>query len=103
MLIAIDVNTKHDRLVPFVLTIVILEEIIPLIVIYAPGLLPSTCILPSQRERILTKRHEKQRQTYTFARLADIFKAVDQSSAKLSSLDEESVNVLCRFALLCCW
>ena len=90
-----------DRLVPFVLTIVIIEEIIPLIVLYAPGLLPSTCVLPSQRERILTKRHEKQRQAYTFARLADIFKNGDQSSAQLSSLDDESINVLCRFVFSC--
>lgn len=89
------------RLVPFVLTIVIVEEIIPLIVLYAPGLLPSTCILPSQRDRILTKRHEKQRQAYTFARLADIFKGVEQTSVQLSNLDDESINVLCRLVLSC--
>ncbi|KLO19529.1 hypothetical protein SCHPADRAFT_935321 [Schizopora paradoxa] len=88
-------NSDRNKLVPFVLTIVIIEEIIPLIVLYAPGLLPSTCILPSQRERILSKRHEKQRQAYTFARLADIFKNVEQSSVQLSNLDDESINVLC--------
>ncbi|KAJ7647494.1 hypothetical protein FB45DRAFT_782268 [Roridomyces roridus] len=43
------------KLVPFVLIALILEEIIPLIVLWAPGILPSTCILPSQRQRI----HEK--------------------------------------------
>jgi len=88
-------NSDRNKLVPFVLTIVVVEEIIPLIVLYAPGLLPSTCILPSQRDRILSKRHEKQRQAYTFARLADIFKGIDLSSAQLSNLDEESINVLC--------
>lgn len=48
------------RLVPFLLMIIIIEEIIPLVVLYAPGILPSTCLLPSQKERIDTKRREKQ-------------------------------------------
>lgn len=56
-------TTDRDmfKLVPFVAIVVVLEEIIPLIVIYAPGMLPSTCILHSQRERIETKRRQKQR------------------------------------------
>jgi LETM1 and EF-hand domain-containing protein 1 len=41
--------------------VLVLEEVIPLIVLYAPGMLPSTCILSSQRERIEAKRYEKQR------------------------------------------
>ena len=49
------------RLVPFVAIVILLEEVIPLIVLYAPGMLPSTCVLASQRERIDTKRREKQR------------------------------------------
>ena len=49
------------RLLPFVAIVLVLEEVIPLIVLYAPGMLPSTCILASQRERIDAKRREKQR------------------------------------------
>lgn len=41
--------------------ILIAEEVIPLVVLYAPGLLPSTCLLPSQKERIDAKRREKQK------------------------------------------
>ncbi|KAJ7209544.1 hypothetical protein GGX14DRAFT_543130 [Mycena pura] len=52
-------STDIKRLVPFVLIALILEEIIPLIVLYAPGMLPSTCILPSQRERIREKATDK--------------------------------------------
>jgi len=48
------------KLVPFVMIVLVIEEIIPLIVLYAPWMLPSTCILPSQRERIEKKRREKQ-------------------------------------------
>lgn len=48
------------KLVPFVLIALVLEEIIPLLVLYAPWMLPSTCIMPSQAERIRTKRRELQ-------------------------------------------
>jgi hypothetical protein len=37
----------------------ILEEIIPLIVIWAPGMLPTTCLLPSQRHRIREAEMDK--------------------------------------------
>ena len=47
------------RLIPFVIIALILEEAIPLIAIYAPFMLPSTCILPSQLQRMEDKRAEK--------------------------------------------
>lgn len=47
-------------MIPFVVTVIVLEELIPLIVLYAPFMLPSTCVLPSQRERIAAKAQEKQ-------------------------------------------
>lgn len=56
-------TNKQDtlKLIPFLLMILIIEEIIPLVVVYAPFILPSTCLLPSQKERIDTKRREKQK------------------------------------------
>ncbi|GLB37235.1 putative LETM1-like protein [Lyophyllum shimeji] len=48
-----------NKVVPFLFIALLLEEVIPLIAIYAPFMLPSTCILPSQRERIEQKRTEK--------------------------------------------
>ncbi|KAF8894920.1 hypothetical protein CPB84DRAFT_1782640 [Gymnopilus junonius] len=56
------IETQKDdvnKVVPFLIIALVLEEIIPLIAIYAPFMLPSTCILPSQRERIEAKRAEK--------------------------------------------
>ncbi|KAJ7188467.1 hypothetical protein C8R46DRAFT_1054774 [Mycena filopes] len=47
------------RLVPFVIIALILEEIIPLIALWAPGMLPTTCVLPSQRIRIQEKGADK--------------------------------------------
>ena len=51
-------DSPANRLVPFVLVLVTLEELIPLMVLYAPFMLPSTCVLPSQRERILSKQRQ---------------------------------------------
>lgn len=47
------------RVIPFIVFALLLEEVIPLIAIYVPSLLPSTCILPSQRARIQEKKTEK--------------------------------------------
>ena len=70
-------HRSRPRLVPFVAIVLLLEEVIPLIVLYAPGMLPSTCILASQRERIDAKRREKQRAYAETSRDAflDVFKA----------------------------
>jgi LETM1-like protein len=47
------------RIIPFVFIALILEEAIPVIAICAPFMLPSTCILPSQQQRIEEQRAEK--------------------------------------------
>lgn len=76
--------------------VLILEEVIPLIVLYAPGMLPSTCILASQRERIDTKRREKQR-TYAET-MRDVFSDVHRAgpAALASSLPSRiSGTALC--------
>jgi hypothetical protein len=53
-------STFWYRLVPFVVVVILLEEIIPLIAIYAPFMLPSTCILPSQRTRMENAKKDRQ-------------------------------------------
>ncbi|KAF8647166.1 hypothetical protein AX16_006996 [Volvariella volvacea WC 439] len=55
------IRTQKDdvnKVVPFLVIALLLEEVIPLIAIYAPFMLPSTCILPSQRARIEEKKTE---------------------------------------------
>ncbi|MCO5565863.1 hypothetical protein L7F22_019538 [Adiantum nelumboides] len=55
----IELHEADVRKLPLFLAILlILEEILPLVVIYAPSLLPSTCILPSQS---LKMRAEEER------------------------------------------
>ncbi|KAE8244256.1 hypothetical protein A4X13_0g6729 [Tilletia indica] len=48
-------NSDMRKLPLFLAIVLILEEVLPLVVIYAPGLLPSTCILPSQIAKIREK------------------------------------------------
>ncbi|KAI0256312.1 hypothetical protein BJV78DRAFT_1358280 [Lactifluus subvellereus] len=99
-------TNKSDlaRLVPFVAIVLVLEEVIPLIVLYAPGMLPSTCILASQRERIDTKRREKQRAFAETMRgiFSDVYKA--GPTALASSLPSTgSGTALCGLLSLSTW
>ncbi|KAH7923939.1 hypothetical protein BV22DRAFT_1091891 [Leucogyrophana mollusca] len=43
------------KLIPFVIIVLVAEEVIPFIALYAPRMLPSTCVLPGQRDRIAAK------------------------------------------------
>ncbi|KAI0674838.1 hypothetical protein C8Q78DRAFT_1182760 [Trametes maxima] len=84
------------KLIPFALIIIIAEEAIPLVVIYTPFLLPSTCLLPSQKERIDAKRREKQ---LVFAEtMKPVFesvhsRALSEPDASLDSLLDRSTLV----------
>lgn len=56
-------RTQGDlwRIVPFVFFLMTLEEILPLMVLYTPGLLPTTTILPSQFLRIKSQEETNRR------------------------------------------
>ncbi|ESK92949.1 hypothetical protein Moror_9022 [Moniliophthora roreri MCA 2997] len=61
----IEVQRKDiSKVIPFVVVAVILEELIPVIALYAPFMLPSTCVLPAQRERIEEKKAIKALASY---------------------------------------
>ncbi|KAJ7048174.1 hypothetical protein C8F01DRAFT_1072293 [Mycena amicta] len=81
------------RLAPFVLTALILEEVIPLIIIWAPGFLPSTCILPSQRERIQERATEKALAFITShgPSLATLTRAASDGEIPLAALNRPEV------------
>ncbi|KAI0790685.1 hypothetical protein C8Q75DRAFT_851782 [Abortiporus biennis] len=79
-------NEDRLKLIPFVLIIIVIEEIIPLIVMYAPFILPSTCILPSQQERIVEKRREKQQGFAVHPVFEEIRKLQDISMASITPL-----------------
>ncbi len=56
-------RTEGDlyRLIPFVMILAILEELLPLLVLYAPWMLPTTCVLPSQLLRIKWDEESRRR------------------------------------------
>ena len=40
--------------------VIVAEELVPFIALYAPRMLPSTCVLPGQRDRIVSRARTKQ-------------------------------------------
>ncbi|CAG8470186.1 2843_t:CDS:2 [Paraglomus occultum] len=59
-------TTRRDmkRLLPFGLMLIIIPEAIPFVIYFAPGLIPSTCILPAQLEKRRRKIHETRQAIY---------------------------------------
>ncbi|KAH8553202.1 LETM1-like protein [Umbelopsis sp. PMI_123] len=53
------------KLIPFAAIFLILAESIPLIVMFAPGLVPSTCVTPSQMKKQREKMYNKRLQMST--------------------------------------
>ncbi|CAG8631312.1 8939_t:CDS:2, partial [Ambispora leptoticha] len=50
----------RSKLIPFALTLITVAELLPLLVIMAPFLVPSTCVTPEQLEKTRRKLYEKQ-------------------------------------------
>lgn len=57
-----------NKVIPFLVIAVLLEELIPVIAIYTPFMLPSPCLLPAQRERIEEKKAQKALSTLSSTR-----------------------------------
>lgn len=106
---------EPDRLYKFkeleLQVVLIMEELIPLIAIYAPFMLPSTTIFPSQLKRIQDKALEKQA---TFATRKDAFRSIIEAGAqqqpgktvdllKLRSLGSMSTKSTCGVLRLATW
>ena len=67
-------SSDMRRLPLFLLLLLTVEELLPLMVIYTPFMLPSTCILPSQRLSIM-KRFEVKRK----AAVVELRRHVDEN------------------------
>lgn len=95
------------KLIPFLIIALVLEEVVPLIAIYAPFMLPSTCILPSQLERIQSTRTNKQiaaselyRRIYEDIQLKEVGGRVPLASL---GRDDASSQALCMLLRLPSW
>ncbi len=82
--------------VPFLITAVLLEELIPVMVLYAPAMLPSTCILPGQLRRIRDKKVQKARDALPMLRTAHEYLEVSKEGPfpfRKEDLDDEEVDM----------
>jgi LETM1 and EF-hand domain-containing protein 1 len=91
-------RTQGDliRLVPFVVLLATLEELLPLMVLYSPWMLPTATILPSQLLRI--KAAEEERRRGALLELGKHIKGISQGTSPkgVQDLDSLELNQLCR-------
>lgn len=83
--------------------VVIMEELIPFIALYVPRMLPSTCILPGQRDRINAKACNNQLLALTANQ--QIFELLLKQSESLGFIATQSLGqpgALCRCVLSKC-
>ncbi|KAG8900967.1 Superkiller protein 3, partial [Tulasnella sp. 403] len=100
-------NQDIIKLVPFLLIVLVIEEIIPLVVLYAPGILPSTCVLPSQLERIKNKSEETRKEAILAMQFAlkryNGTQQQDMAARGVEALDSDLVEYLCKTFGLPTW
>ena len=78
------------RLVPFLLIILVAEELVPLVALYAPRMLPSTCVLPGQRDRILSRARNQQ--VTALFHYRNVFEAMSNEGLKTGFFAIEDVG-----------
>ncbi|KAG9220866.1 hypothetical protein CCMSSC00406_0002534 [Pleurotus cornucopiae] len=87
------------KLVPFIIIVLVVEEIVPLIAIYAPFMLPSTCILPSQKERIHSQKETKA--LSIAAEYQDTLKQLANEAAEASPFSLSRISIPEGFMAIC--
>lgn len=84
---------------PFIIIVLVVEEIVPLIAIYAPFMLPSTCILPSQKERIHSQKETKA--LSIAAEYQDTLKQLADEAAAASPFSLSRISIPEGFMAIC--
>jgi LETM1 and EF-hand domain-containing protein 1 len=73
-----------------------MEELIPFIALYVPRMLPSTCVLPGQRDRINAKARDNQRLVLAENwQLFNLLRKENESSGFIPTLSLENAGALC--------
>ncbi|KAG1904313.1 uncharacterized protein F5891DRAFT_1014049 [Suillus fuscotomentosus] len=93
------IRTFHQdalKLIPFVIVVVVMEELIPFIALYVPRMLPSTCVLPGQRDRISAKARDNQQLVLAGNwQLFDVLRKESESSGFIPTLSLKNPGALC--------
>ncbi|KAG1865867.1 hypothetical protein DFJ58DRAFT_743214 [Suillus subalutaceus] len=92
------------KLIPFVIVVLVMEELIPFIALYVPRMLPSTCVLPGQRDRISAKARNNQQLVLTGNwRLFDLLRKESESSGFIPTLSLKNPGALCGVVGISAW
>lgn len=84
------------KLIPFVIVVVVMEELIPFIALYVPRMLPSTCVLPGQRDRINAKARNNQQLVLAGNwQIFDLLRKESESSGFIPTLSLKNPGALC--------
>ncbi|KAG2153856.1 hypothetical protein DEU56DRAFT_771404 [Suillus clintonianus] len=84
------------KLIPFVIVVVVMEELIPFIALYVPRMLPSTCVLPGQRDRINSKARDNQQLALAGNwELFDLLRKESENSGFIPTLSLGNPGALC--------
>ena len=81
------------RLPPFIILLIVFEELVPVLAVYCPSLLPSTCVLPSQRVKIAERKDA--RQLHWAAKMKGT--QLESGANGVSGLATEHVRVVCGY------
>ncbi|KAG0708327.1 hypothetical protein DFH29DRAFT_795363 [Suillus ampliporus] len=86
------------KLIPFVIIVLVMEELIPFIALYVPRMLPSTCILPGQRDRINAKARNNQLLALVKHRqLFELLRKESESSGFITTHSLSQPGALCGY------
>lgn len=92
------------KLIPFVIIVVVMEELIPFIALYVPRMLPSTCVLPGQRDRINAKARDNQQLVLAGNwQLFDLLRKESESLGFIPTLSLKNPGALCRVIGVPAW
>lgn len=90
-------SSDMRKLPLFIFILMTIEELLPLMVIYTPFLLPSTCILPSQKAKIESQAEAKRQMA--LQKLAELVKPSVSCESEKSASQSEGLTALSAEAL----
>ncbi|KAG2153682.1 uncharacterized protein EDB93DRAFT_1134125 [Suillus bovinus] len=92
------------KLIPFVIVVVVMEELIPFIALYVPRMLPSTCVLPGQRDRISGKARNNQQLALSGNwQVFDLLRKESENSGFIPTLNLKNPGALCGLIGIPAW
>ncbi|CAG8439250.1 11437_t:CDS:2 [Ambispora gerdemannii] len=114
-------DSDRSKLIPFALVLITIPELLPLLVIMAPFLVPSTCVTPEQLEKRRHKLYEKQQTIHNeilgssnvanlaeedfqnLQRMIQLQRTVEGHKVSLKNFNSHLLKYFCKFMDLRTW